>query len=164
MAELKDTAVIREFMEAFGQETLDVPTKDVPEDVRLLRARLVLEEAFELAEALGVKVSLSDDEEPQRVAPKSVRVEIDESQEVDLVETADALADIIVVTKGGALAFGVPIDDILVDEVGPSNMAKMGPDGKPIRRESDGKVLKPEGWEPPNIRRALRKAGWDGVE
>lgn len=38
----------------------------------------------------------------------------------------------------------------LFDEVHRSNMDKLGPDGKPIYRE-DKKVLKPEGWEPPNL-------------
>lgn len=162
MAELQDTKVIREFMEAFGQDTKTVPTTDVPEDVRLLRARLVIEEAFELAAALGVKVSLSEDEEPRVVGPKDVNVVVDEEAEIDLVETADAFADIIVVTKGGAISMGVPVDDILIDEVGPSNMAKLGPDGKPILREGDNKILKPAGWEAPDIPRALRKAGWEG--
>jgi hypothetical protein len=41
-------------------------------------------------------------------------------------------------------------------------MAK-APDGVVIRRE-DGKVLKPEGWEPPTeaIRAILVRAGWRG--
>lgn len=30
-----------------------------------------------------------------------------------------------------------------------SNMNKLGPDGKPIIRESDGKIMKPKGWIPP---------------
>lgn len=43
-----------------------------------------------------------------------------------------------------------------------SNMAK-APNGVVIRRE-DGKVLKPEGWEPPTeaIRAILVKDGWTG--
>jgi hypothetical protein len=31
-------------------------------------------------------------------------------------------------------------------------MAKLGADGKPIIRESDGKIMKPEGWEPPEAK------------
>lgn len=161
MAELQDTAVIREFMEAFGQKVHTIPTEDVPDEVRLLRGRLVLEEAFELAAALGLKVSLSEDTDPVVVDPKKMTVELDEDAEMDMVETADAVADIVVVTKGTALALGIPVDAILLEEVGPSNMAKLGPDGKPILREGDNKVLKPEGWQPPNIPRVLEKAGWD---
>ena len=39
-----------------------------------------------------------------------------------------------------------------------SNMAKLGPDGKPIYRE-DGKILKPEGWQPPDIGAVLDAHG-----
>lgn len=37
-------------------------------------------------------------------------------------------------------------------------MAKVGPDGQ-LRRRSDGKVLKPDGWRPPDVRRVLREHG-----
>jgi predicted HAD superfamily Cof-like phosphohydrolase len=37
----------------------------------------------------------------------------------------------------------------LFDIVQAANMAKLGPDGKPIIRPEDGKIMKPEGWEPP---------------
>lgn len=157
MSELQDTKTIREFMEAFGQDTRTVPLDQPSQELRLLRGRLVLEEAFELAAALGLKISTNPLLEPEQVDPKKVQVEIDENLEYDQLETADALADIVVVTKGSALALGVPVDAIIVDEVGPANMAKLNPEtGKPILRE-DGKILKPEGWEPPNIARALDK-------
>lgn len=67
----------------------------------------------------------------------------------DLVGQLDALADIVYVAYGAALELGLPLDDAL-RVVHESNMAKLGPDGKPIVR-SDGKVLKPEGWRPPNL-------------
>lgn len=41
-------------------------------------------------------------------------------------------------------------------EVHRSNMAKLGPDGKPLRRE-DGKVIKPEGWTKPDIAGELER-------
>ena len=39
-------------------------------------------------------------------------------------------------------------------EVHLANMRKLGPDGLPIHR-ADGKVMKPEGWKPPDIQRVL---------
>lgn len=158
--ELEDTRLIREFMEGFGQTVRTTPTADVTPEERLLRGRLVIEEAFEYLEALGLNFAPTQDGTPVHVKPKEVRVEIDPQREVDLVEVADAQADLVVVTKGGAHTFGIPIDDVLLDEVCPSNLAKLGPDGKPILRPGDGKVLKPEGWQPPNISRVLSEAGW----
>lgn len=70
-----------------------------------------------------------------------------------LEEVADALADLIYVACGMAVAYGIPLNDVW-NEVQRSNMEKVGSDGQPIYRE-DGKVLKPPGWKPPDIHVAL---------
>jgi len=70
----------------------------------------------------------------------------------DIVETADACADLIWVVEG--LMYSLGIDPQTVwDEVARSNMSKIV-DGKLVKRE-DGKVLKPETFRPPNIQRTL---------
>lgn len=73
----------------------------------------------------------------------------------DIVEIADALADIIYIAYGTAVAYGIPMDRVFA-EVHRSNMSKLGEDGKPIYRD-DGKVLKPSTWSPPDIRGILGK-------
>ena len=73
----------------------------------------------------------------------------------DIVEITDALADIIYIACGTAVSYGIPLDDVFA-EVHRSNMAKLV-DGKVIRR-ADGKVQKPEGWTPPDIKSVLDKA------
>jgi len=70
----------------------------------------------------------------------------------DIVEIADALADIIYIACGTAVSYGIPLDKVFT-EVHRSNMAKLV-DGKPLYRE-DGKVMKPSGWQPPNIKKIL---------
>lgn len=70
----------------------------------------------------------------------------------DIVEIADALADIIYIACGTAVSYGIPLDRVFA-EVHRSNMAKLV-DGKPIRR-GDGKILKPEGWTPPDTKGAV---------
>jgi predicted HAD superfamily Cof-like phosphohydrolase len=75
--------------------------------------------------------------------------------ENDIIEIADALADIIYIACGTAASYGIPLDKVF-EEVHRSNMAKLV-DGKPIYRE-DGKVLKPEGWTPPDIDGVLEKS------
>lgn len=75
----------------------------------------------------------------------------------DLVEIADALADMVYVIYGTALSYGIDLDAVLA-EVHRSNMAK-AVDGKVVRRE-DGKILKPEGWEPPRIAQVLADHSW----
>lgn len=67
----------------------------------------------------------------------------------DLVEIADGIADSIVVLLGTAVTYGIDIRPIW-DEVHRTNMAKKG---GPVRE--DGKKLKPEGWQPPDIKKIL---------
>ena len=69
-----------------------------------------------------------------------------------LAETADAIIDLVYVALGFGHTLGLPMDE-LWDEVHRSNMAKAGGP-----RREDGKILKPEGWQPPNITRVLLDA------
>jgi predicted HAD superfamily Cof-like phosphohydrolase len=71
----------------------------------------------------------------------------------DLVEIADALADMLYIIYGTADAYGIPIDDIF-NEVHMSNMSKLGEDNRPIRRE-DGKILKGPKYFKPDIGKYL---------
>ena len=71
----------------------------------------------------------------------------------DLVEIADALADIIYIACGTAVAYGIPLDRVFA-EVHRSNMSKLGENGRPIYRD-DGKVLKGPTYSPPNIKTIL---------
>lgn len=125
--------LVREFHETFGHPVADRPT--LP-DLALasLRVALIKEELEELRAAL-----------------------IDGN----VIEIADALGDILYVTFGAGVAFGIGLDEVF-EEIQRSNMAKLGPDGKPILRE-DGKILKPDGWMPPNIARVIERQQAEGV-
>lgn len=117
--------MVREFMTAFGQEIKTSP-KLPSKDVTKLRVRLIQEELTELIEAI---------------------------QEKDIVEVADALTDILYVTYGAGLAFGIDLDKCFA-EVQRSNMTKLGEDGKPIYRE-DGKIKKGPNYEEPDLKKVL---------
>ena len=115
---------VKQFQVAFGLNVGSKPELPFTPE-RLLRVRLLREEFDEYIKA---------------------------ENEDDIVEIADALADIIYIACGTAVSYGIPLDKVF-DEVHRSNMAKLV-DGKPIRRE-DGKVLKPEDWTPPDTKRAV---------
>src|SRR5574343_277690 len=72
----------------------------------------------------------------------------------DIVALADGLADLIYVCVGTALEYGIPLDRVW-DEVQRSNMAKVDPITGLVRRREDGKILKPDGWQPPEIEKAV---------
>lgn len=129
---------VRQFMMLANQEVRDTPS--IPDEkVRLLRARLLLEEVMETIHALGCDVEIT---------PKgSLKVVIDAKREPDLVQIADGCADIRVITTGTQIACG--LDDelyqVLVDE---SNLEKFGPGGY---KDEGGKWIKPPDWTPPDI-------------
>jgi len=118
---------VKEFHQAFGQRIGEKP--EFPdEDERKLRVKLLREEVIEYLDGESFN---------------------------DLVEVADALADIIYIACGTAVSYGIPLDDVFA-EVHRSNMAKLV-DGKVIRRE-DGKIQKPEGWTAPDVAGVLKKS------
>jgi predicted HAD superfamily Cof-like phosphohydrolase len=71
----------------------------------------------------------------------------------DVVEVADALAEMVYVIFGSALAHGIDLPAVLA-EVHRSNMSKLGADGLPISRE-DGKVMKGPNYFQPDVARAI---------
>jgi len=73
----------------------------------------------------------------------------------NLVEVADGIADTIYVLCQLARSLGIDLDAVFA-EVQRSNMAKVMPDGK-VKRREDGKILKPDGWTPPNIFKVLHE-------
>lgn len=74
----------------------------------------------------------------------------------DVVEGVDALLDITYFCLGTLVMWcGVERAAACWDEVQRSNMDKRQPDGTILVRESDGKIQKPEGWEPPKIAEIL---------
>lgn len=140
---------VREFMEAAEQEC---PTKPcIPsQEVRILRAKLILEEALETIDALGVelRVSLSDEKSPFRFSIY---------KEMDLEQVADGCADIKVVTIGTEIACGIPSEEVW-EEVHRSNMSKFI-DGF---KEPGGKWNKGKSWTPPNLKPILNITEHDG--
>jgi predicted HAD superfamily Cof-like phosphohydrolase len=68
----------------------------------------------------------------------------------DCVEQLDALVDILVVTIGAIQSAGFN-GEAAWNEVMRTNFAKVDPTTGKVRKREDGKVLKPEGWTPPNL-------------
>ena len=70
-------------------------------------------------------------------------------------DDVDALIDIMVVTIGALHSIGVDVEGAW-REVHKSNMAKVDVGTGVVLRREDGKILKPEGWQPPNLKQHLR--------
>lgn len=120
------SAMVTELHQTYGLPINTELTFDVPEDVRELRAKLLVEEVEEAVESI---------------------------QENDVYNLAKELADVVYVAYGCAITYGINLDKVF-NEVHRSNMSKLGEDGKPILRE-DGKVLKGPNYFAPDIKSLL---------
>lgn len=97
---------------------------------------------------LNIGAQFVSDEVRQKILDEEVQELRDAVAAGDLVQIADALADIAYVVAGTAVTYGLPFDAIMT-EVHRSNMSKFGPDGPKVR--GDGKIIKGPGYEPPQI-------------
>ena len=116
---------VKKFMETFGQE-VKAKAEFPSEKIVKLRYDLIKEELDEFEEAIKAK---------------------------NLTEVADSLTDILYVTYGAGIAFGIDLDKCF-DEVQRSNMSKLGEDGKPIYNEH-GKVMKGPKYFKPNLKKFI---------
>jgi predicted HAD superfamily Cof-like phosphohydrolase len=81
-----------------------------------------------------------------------IREEFDELCDSDnKVDDLDALVDILVVTVGALHSLGVDAEGAW-NEVMRTNFAKIDSTTGKVRKREDGKVLKPEGWTPPDLK------------
>ena len=72
----------------------------------------------------------------------------------DKVEQLDALIDILVVTIGAIRPAGWDSEGAW-EEVMKTNFAKIDPETGKVRKREDGKVLKPEGWQAPQLKQFI---------
>jgi predicted HAD superfamily Cof-like phosphohydrolase len=120
---------VREFHETYGLPVEDAPSVS-DEKTNALRINLLAEELDELKEALANN---------------------------DPLEALDALIDLQYVLDGAFLSLGLhDVKDIAFNEVHRSNMSKLGEDGNPIRRESDGKVMKGPNYFKPDLAQFIK--------
>jgi len=75
--------------------------------------------------------------------------------EDDDVEMLDACMDLIWVTLGFCHMKGYDVQKAW-DEVLRSNIAKVDPITRKVIRREDGKILKPEGWTPPDLTKFVK--------
>jgi predicted HAD superfamily Cof-like phosphohydrolase len=86
---------------------------------------------------------------------KLIQEEVDElwtaNADADRVECLDALIDILVVTVGAIHSMGADAEGAW-KEVMRTNFAKIDHETGKVRKREDGKVLKPQGWTPPDLK------------
>jgi predicted HAD superfamily Cof-like phosphohydrolase len=113
-------------MNQFEQEVKESPELPDPA-TRLLRARLVFEEALEFVRACGCTVTTSEPSDgEQKPVIDDIAVTLDPLGKPDFVEYVDGCIDQLVVTYGALNAAGIQAQSAW-DEVQRSNMSKAWP-------------------------------------
>lgn len=104
------------------------------------------------ADALSLREALIDEEYAEvKAAIEALRTHA-EATPADLTDLASELVDLLYVTYGALSALGVPTEDIFA-AIHDANMLKLtGP------KREDGKQLKPEGWQPADVRGIISAA------
>lgn len=134
---------VARFMKAGGQPIREYP--GVPDQKTIaLGLSLIDEELSELRQSIKIAIAECSDEGQSG----SVR-------DAMLAQVADAIGDLLYVVTWNGLAWGFPMPKV-VDEIQRANMEKFGVGGSVNNKRSDGKVMKPVGWKPPNIKRYMR--------
>ena len=115
------------FLRAVGQENPSIPQKTESTQAELYK-KLIMEEYSEFIEA-----DLANDD----------------------VERLDACFDMIWVIIGYMRSRGWDCESAW-DEGAKSNLSKIDPATGLVRRREDGKILKPEGWKPPDFTKFVK--------
>ncbi len=123
-----------------------------------------LDQVQEFHETYGLPVEVEQtcgNEQTKQLRINLLQEELDELKEAldndDMIETLDALIDLQYVLDGAFLSFGMQnVKEAAFNEVHRSNMSKLGEDGKPIRREGDGKVMKGPNYFKPDMAQFIK--------
>ena len=162
---LSNAAAVREFTGGAGQPTPERPCAMNEDEVRFI-TKMILDETMELLATMY----------PPSVAKQTMKKFIDDSKDLPqesykdteafqiIADQADALVDIYYYSLNAACKKGINLSAIF-GIVHQANMNKRDPaTGKFIKRESDGKIIKPAGWTPPDvegeIQRQLKEGAW----
>lgn len=149
---------VRQFMAAFKQALPVIP--QWPDQATMdLRVRMESEEYVERMEALGYGVSVFVNRlDPNEMVQAIFRAVVPpQTARKDFAESADGAIDQMYVLIGSLLAMGIDMWPLWA-EVQRANMAKAG--GPVV----NGKQLKPEGWQPPDIAGLLKAQGWEDAD
>jgi predicted HAD superfamily Cof-like phosphohydrolase len=139
---LTNAQKIVEFHDAVGSP---VPPKPVVPSLEILqlRQKLLQEEFTEATEAWETLTAVLQANDP--------------TQPADVTDWVHELTDLLYVTYGAILACGVDADAVFA-EIHRANLSKAGGP-----RRADGKILKPLGWQPADVRSVIENQVNGGV-
>ena len=160
---LSDYQMVRKFTKAAGTECSSKPTV-ITKERGVFLIRHALSELHEFALTIT-----GSTEEAYKLLQDSLSERVDTTEwkqrtELELIEDQeDAICDTWVYMLNVASEFGQDVSSMM-KVVMKANMAKIDSrTGKCIRRD-DGKIMKPEGWTPPNTKEEIARQLSEGTD
>ena len=150
---------VREFTLGAGQACPDRPEVMDAKEVNFI-SKMILDEVMELMATVY----------PPAQAKEALKQMIDDSKDISMIpykddesgriakiaDQADALVDIEYYMLNCACKKGVNLSS-LFGVVHAANMAKKDPSTGKFLKRDDGKIIKPAGWQPPNIEAEIER-------
>ena len=151
----------REFTQAAEHDVLECPERMTKEEVYFL-TKMVIDELLEFCATV----------DKGNVVKLNMIKLITEAKDVDLpyyamnkaeciAEQADALVDILYYSGNAAAKKGINLSSVL-DLVHQANMNKRDPESGIFLKREDGKIVKPGGWQEPNVTAEIERQMREG--
>lgn len=153
---MSDYDKVRDFTIQAGQSVSSQPTAMSKDEVKFL-LRMCLSELQELALTVTDSVDESVDLLKECIGSidKSAHVKLENEDEL-IAAQADSIVDLWYYGLNAFAKKSVDLSEIF-NVVHQSNMDKRDPVTKKFIHRSDGKIIKPADWKPPNIESIIKK-------
>ena len=160
-----DASRVREFTGAAGQPTPDRPAP-MDEDETKFISKMILDEVMELMAThwgpADAKALLAGFIKDSKDLPKEGYEGDAANQAIHrCADQADALVDVYYYSLNAACKKGMNLSAVF-DIVHGANMAKRDPTTGEFLKRADGKIIKPKGWQPPNVEAELMRQRDEG--
>lgn len=150
---------VREFTIAAGQHSPETPREMSKMEVMFI-SKMIIDEVLELMATVAssgeAKQMLVDMIEESKDIPETKYKEGEEGRISKIADQADALVDIEYYMLNCACKTGVNLASVFKC-VHAANMAKRDPETGKFLKRDDGKIIKPLGWESPDIEYEIQK-------
>ena len=157
----RDADHVREFTSGAGQPTPEKPVLMSQDEVCFL-GKMVLDEVMELfatvyppADAKGKLCGFIDESKDIAQLPADDETTL-------IAEQGDAIVDVYYYMLNAACKKGVNLS-ALFHIVHAANMAKRDPATGQFLKRDDGKIIKPAGWQPPDVKAEMQRQLSDGA-
>jgi len=165
MSSMSDSAHVREFTVGAGQRSPETPEPMTRGEVEFI-SKMILDEVMELMATVAppaeAKAALKGMIDASKDIAQTVYTPDDKGRVQLVADQADALVDAYYYSQNAAAKKGVNLS-ALFHVVHAANMAKRDPaTGKFLKRD-DGKIIKPPGWQEPDICAEIERQCRDGA-